>query len=352
MFLVKWLHYEYWPFWLFFLPMVPYWLYLSIRAMSFTYFTAANPGIAHGGVFGESKADILKKIDQKYLPKTLLFRKGTDIGVVLEKLKHSGLHFPVVVKPNVGERGTAVEKVDDDTALVSYLTENQVDFIVQEYVDYELELGVLYYRFPDRSETGITSIVVKEFLGVTGDGIATIRELINRNDRARLQLDKLQARFGKMLDIVPSNGEWVNLEPIGNHCRGTKFLSGMHLLNKQLVQIFDKISAGIDGFYFGRFDLKVKTVEDLHKGEHIQILELNGVTSEPAHIYDPSFHLLKAYREAARNMKVMFKVSQANRKLGVKCTPFFEMFSLIRMHFGGRKPGIQEAKQAVNTEVV
>lgn len=334
LFLVKLLNYEYWPFWLFFLPLVPYWVYLSIRARSFTYFTAANPGIEHSGVFGESKIDILKKIDRHYLPITIFFKCDITADQVAERLKNESLAFPVIVKPNVGERGNEVAKIDNTNQLTSYLDKNTADFIIQEFVDFEIELGILYYKFPDESKSGITSIVTKEFLTITGDGTSTMVDLIEQSDRARFQLDSLKQRFGNdLLQVLPS-GEKRNLEPIGNHCRGTKFLSGMSLLNSKLVSVFDDVSKNIEGFYFGRFDLKVKSTEDLYNGDNIKILELNGVTSEPAHIYDPSYSIWKAWSEAARNMKMMFRVCKANMKKGVKVTPFFEMFRLVRSHFG------------------
>ena len=331
LFLVKLFNYEYWPFWLFFMPLVPWWVYLAIRARSLTYFTAANPGIEHGGVFGESKIDILNKINQRYLPKTEFFEQSSSTPEVMMRMSMVNLAFPIILKPNVGERGNEVEKIDNQAELERYLSNNTEDFLVQEFVDYEIELGILYYRFPDNGKSGITSIVKKEFLFVIGDGKSTLNELVEQNDRARLVLDNLNEKFS--MDQILQKGEYLNLEPIGNHCRGTKFLSGMDLLNDQLVKVFDDVSSEIDGFNFGRFDLKVKSIEDLMRGEHIKILELNGVTSEPAHIYDPKWTLWRAYRDAASNMKVMMHVSKANIKRGVKVTPFLEMWRLVRAHF-------------------
>jgi regulator of replication initiation timing len=344
LFFVKWLNYEYWPFWLFFLPLVPYWIYLAIRAKSFTYFTAANPGIEHGGVFGESKIDILNKINKRYLPKTIFFKSSTPISAVMVMINENQIDFPLIIKPNVGERGDDVEKIDNQLALQTYLNSAGGDLIIQEFVDYEIELGVLYYRFPDSEKTGITSVVVKEFLTVIGDGKSTITELLEENDRARFQLDSLMRKLGDEMNIVLAKGQKRNLQPIGNHCKGTKFLSAMNLLNPKLVQVFDDVALEIEGFYFGRFDLKVKSIEDLYIGKNIKILELNGVTSEPAHIYDPSYSLWRAYSETARNMKMMFRVSRANIKQGVKVTPLFEMIRLVRAHFNRTNVQIQGAQ--------
>jgi hypothetical protein len=335
LFLVKLFNYEYWPYLLFFLPLVPYWFFLAIRAKSLTFFTAANPGIEHGGIFGESKMEILDMIDKRYLPTSILFEKSSTLKKVTDTLASSELYFPIILKPDVGERGNAVEKIDNVLMLESYLAHIDEDFIAQEYVDFDVELGVLYYKFPNDAGSGITSIVAKEFLSVIGDGVSTLLTLLEQNDRARFQINSLSTKFS--LDKVLEKGEYLNLEPIGNHCRGTKFLSGMHLINDDLIKIFDEISHDIEGFNFGRFDLKVKSIEDLMKGENIKILELNGVTSEPGHIYDPKWTLIRAYRDTAANMKVMMQVSLANMKLGVKPTPPTVIRKLLWNHLGPGK---------------
>jgi len=330
LFLVKLFNYEYWPYLLFFLPLVPYWFFLALRARSLTYFTAANPGIEHGGVFGESKMEILNMIDKKYLPIAEFFKKSASFKNVIERIESSSLKFPIIFKPDVGERGKEVEKIDDKLMLEAYLSNIDEDFMAQEYIDYEIELGVLYYKFPNNTSSGITSIVKKEFLGVTGNGEAPLIVLIEKSDRARFQLEKLRKKFS--MDRVLEKGEYLNLEPIGNHCRGTKFLSGMDLINDKLVKVFDNVSANIEGFNFGRFDLKVKSIEDLMNGRNIKIMELNGVTSEPAHIYDPKWSLMRAYRDTASNMKVMMEVCVANMKKGVKATPPSIIWKLLWKH--------------------
>jgi hypothetical protein len=50
---------EFWPSWLFYLPVLPWLAYLSLRYGRVLTWTAANPGIPHGGVVGESKHAIL-----------------------------------------------------------------------------------------------------------------------------------------------------------------------------------------------------------------------------------------------------------------------------------------------------
>jgi len=49
---------EYWPMWLVYLPASLYFIYLSLKARSFFFFSAANPSIETGGMFFESKWSI------------------------------------------------------------------------------------------------------------------------------------------------------------------------------------------------------------------------------------------------------------------------------------------------------
>ncbi len=334
--LIKIFNYEYWNWIVFYIPILPYWLYLAARTRSLTFFTNVDTFIEMGGFFGESKIDILEKIPPEYLPKAVFVQKNTKVSEILMKLKETQIPFPIVCKPDVGERGFHVEKVLDEANLVDYLTLNDTDFIIQEFIDFEIELGVLYYRFPDEPQGKISSITRKKFLSVTGDGKSTIDELMQQSTRARFQLESTRKRLGVGIEeILPKNKERL-LEPIGNHCRGTMFLDNNFLINSNLDKIFDKISLPIEGFHYGRFDMKVKSVEDLYEGKNIRILELNGVSSEPGHIYDPNFSLWKAYRDLAKHWKVLADISIIQRKKGFEPIPFGILWGVVKEHFSNK----------------
>jgi len=310
--------FEYWPFGVFYIPLYFYGFYLAFKARSFMYFSAANPGMKYGGVMGESKIKILNKIEKSYLPKTLFFKSSTTYRQIIFTIKTKGLAFPVIIKPNIGERGKGVEKIEDEAALVKYFKEYPVqDLIVQEYVDAPLEIGVLYYRFPDKKTGNISSVVLKEFLTVNGNGKDTLQRLIAKHPRAKARNAYLKEKYAASLHIILAKGEKAYLEPIGNHCRGTKFLNGNHIVNPQLVKVFDKIAANIEGYNYGRFDLKVSSLEALYRGEDIKILELNGVSSEPAHIYDPSMKLWQAYKDLLAHAAIIQQIGVANHKSGI-----------------------------------
>jgi hypothetical protein len=77
---------------------------------------------------------------------------------------------------------------------------------------------------------------------------------------------------------------------------GAIFVDAQHLLTPVLEAWVDRVAQGYPGFYLGRFDLRVPDQAALREARAIQVIELNGVTSEPVHIYDPSYSIVNAWR--------------------------------------------------------
>lgn len=267
-------------------------------------------------MLGESKYDVLKLVPDQYKPKTVFVKGGSTKQQVIDLLRQHQFKFPVIFKPDLGERGFMVKRIFNDRDMDHYLEKMKLDFLIQELVDLPVECGVFYTRFPDEKDGRVTSLVLKEMLSVTGNGTSTLEELILDKPRAKLQLEKLSAAHAEKINVIIPKGEVVDLNQIGNHCLGTKFLSGEHLVNEKLSHAFDLISKQIDGFYFGRFDLRCASIEDLYLGK-IKIMELNGCGAEPAHIYHPGFSLWKALRVLSIHWKNMFVISVQNHKRGV-----------------------------------
>lgn len=330
--LIKYTRFEFWPFWFFYLPMYIYGIYLAIKAGSFAYFTTANPAMKYGGAFGMDKNEILDSIDSKYIPKGFIVSPDTDIEDIEKNLQKYTINFPIICKPNVGERGIGVEKIDHKEDLNHFMKKQTDEILIQEFIDFPIELGVFYHRFPISKKDGITSIVRKEFLSITGNGKSTFGELVHKNLRAQPRLNYLKNKYKKQWNQIVADGIRMKLEPIGNHNRGTKFMDGNYLINEQLVAVFRKIADPIDGFYYGRFDLKVKSMDDLFQGENIKIIELNGTNSEPAHIYDPDYSLIQAYKDIAKHMKLVFDISLENKKLGIQPDPFKKVLKALYHH--------------------
>lgn len=336
-FLTRFVRYEFWPFWLFYLPMYFYGLYLAMRAGSFTYFTAVNPGMKYGGAFGMGKYHILTHIHPDYIPRGIRILPDISTDDLAVLMNRTGLVFPLIIKPDIGERGIGVELVDDLPTLCRYLTRHKRHMILQEYISWPLELGILYYNYPDGSGTAISSVIIRDFLKVRGDGRTTLRKLMEENNRAWLNRKHLLDRYEDRLDDVIPEGEEIVLEPIGNHNRGTCFLNANKLINDQILSFFSEIATHIPGFDYGRFDVKVKSLDDLEHVKNIKILELNGVNSEPAHIYDPDYHLLHAYRDIARHMKIIYRISRMNHLRGTSYAPFGKFILDLKNHLVSRR---------------
>jgi hypothetical protein len=328
-FIIKLRNWEYWPFGIIHLPVIFYYLWLSFRSKSFIFFSASNPGIAMGGMFGESKYDVLKKVPPQYVPVTLLIRYPMSSQEILALMNQHRLTFPVIFKPDLGERGFRVTRIETMEDIEAYLASCKSDFLIQELVDLPLEFGVFYVRYPSKPSGGVTSVVMKEMLAVTGDGKSSLQELILQKDRAKLQWSTLRKAYGSRLHEVLPKGENLQLVHIGNHCLGTKFLDGSHLINSEISSTFDLISKQIEGFYFGRFDIRCASLDDLYSG-NISVMELNGCGAEPGHIYHPGYSLRQAVAELIRHWRNIFVIARENVGRGKAYTSFAEALSYYR----------------------
>ncbi len=285
------------------------------------FFSASNPSIENGGMLGESKIKILNLIPEQIKPTTLYFPTNVSLGEVMREMSTCKLDFPVIAKPDIGERGWLVKKISSEKELSEYVNKVPVGFLIQEFLKDPLEMGVFYYRYPNEDQGKVTSIVIKEMLTIEGDGKSTLNELILGNDRAKLQWETLRLKYSNELDCVLGPGVKKELVSIGNHCLGTKFLNGNDLINDQLHKTFDVISKTIKGFYFGRFDIRVASTKDLQEGK-IKIMELNGAGAEPAHIYHPGFSLFEGIKVLLHHWKVLYEISVENHRRGVSYLSF------------------------------
>ncbi len=317
-FYIKLTNWEYWPLSIANIPLIFTWLWFAIKARKLFFFSAVNPVIETGGMWGESKYNILKRIPQSHVPITVFVKKGTGFYPLKKELVKKKMEYPVIAKPDIGERGMLVSKIKNERELENYLNANDIDFLVQEFISLPMELSVMHHRLPGSSNGKITSICIKKTLEIKGDGVSTVKELMETTPRAKLQLARFEKQFPEILKHIPANGEALELEPIGNHCRGTMFLNGNEYIDDKLTEAFDEIAFQMRDIYYGRFDLKCNSIEDLKNGGEIKIMEYNGIGSEPAHIYDPSYPLFKKYQDIFFHWKTIYKIYKIQRKKGIK----------------------------------
>ncbi len=335
--LVGWLRrctrWEYWPIAVIYPPVVVYVLWLGLRFRGMTLFTAANPGIPSGGFAGESKLDILGRLDQRYVPSfTRVAATGSlneRCAVVRAFLDQHDLDLPVVLKPDTGERGSDVVVIRDHEAIAPYLEQAWQDTIVQQYVPGP-ELGVFYVRIPGEARGRIFSTTEKRLPAVVGDGVCSLERLILEDPCAVTRASHYLERFAGRLEGVPAAAETVGLGELGVHSRGALFLDGARLVTPAFEAAVDAISRGFPGFYFGRFDLRAPSLEAFAAGTDIKVLELNGVTSEATHIYDPQYGLGNAYRVLFEQWRIAFEIGHINRQNGTQPMTIGALLRLIR----------------------
>jgi hypothetical protein len=332
--LVRW---EFWPLWAFYPPIILYIFYLGFKHRSLTLFTAANPAIPESGFVGESKAAILDGLAgaDGFVARHILVKKSAPVEArlqhVREFMRANNLALPIVIKPDKGQRGAGVLFARTEQQLEAGLAKIEFDVIVQEYVAGN-EFGIFYIRYPNAEKGFIYSITDKRLISVTGDGSRTLEELILSDERAvcmaRLHLQKHQ----QDLHSVPASGEEVKLVDVGTHCRGAMFLNGALIKTPELEARLDAISKSFKGFYFGRYDIRTPSLADIKNGAGFKIVELNGVTSEATHIYDPKNSLWYGYRVLRQQWRMAFEVGKQNRQAGVAPA---SVTRLLRLLFQG-----------------
>lgn len=331
---VEW---EFWPPQVFYLPVVVQVAWLALRHRSLRVVTCVNPGIPTGGLVGESKWQILTALGADpdadggargpagdALPATLHLPAPADGDPAADRsrpaaafrfLERHGLDWPVIVKPDRGERGRGVEVVRSAEQLRRRLSIDPTELLVQEYVP-GVEFGVFWVHEPGEERGRILSINSKEMQELVGDGERTLEQLILADDRAVKQAEIHFEYHAERLYDVPEAGERIHLVEVGAHARGSVFRDARGLATPELAARIEEIIAGFPGFRFGRFDLRAPDAASLQAGRDLRILELNGLTAEVAHIYDPDHPVRHAWADILDQWRRAFRIGAALRAEG------------------------------------
>jgi membrane protein DedA with SNARE-associated domain len=337
---------------LFYIPMVLQWLGLAIQYRSLTLPTVANPLIKAGGTFGESKLSCLDQVQgeqRKWLaPYAALFRSQErtpteELATALARMTKADLAFPVVAKPDIGWHGYGVRLVPDPDSLRAYIEAFPVGetIILQQNIPYDGEAGVFYVRLPGEAKGRVSSLTLRYFPYVVGDGCSPVRELIRREPRAdwkaKLHLGERKDHRGfasERPDYVPAAGEVVRLSFIGSIRVGGLYRDGRMYITPDLERRFDEIARSMPEFFFGRFDVRFKSIEQLQQGEDFAIIEINGAGSEIIHVWDPNTKFAEVYRTLFTYQKTLFKIGADNRSRGFKPISLTEFFRCVRRQSG------------------
>ena len=216
--LTRW---EFWPRWAFYPPVVIYVLWLALKHRSLLIFTAVNPAIPGGGFVGESKSGILRGLaaspeqiaTHELIPASLGTTERIERALAFRTRMGGG--WPLVLKPDVGERGSGVAITRSEGEVRAYLECARHDVIVQVYAP-GAEFGVFYTRRPDQPAGRIFSITEKRFPTVLGDVLRTLEELILADDRAVCMAPFYLRKHATHLTQVPAaakSSSWWSWAP-------------------------------------------------------------------------------------------------------------------------------------------
>lgn len=323
------------PEWIVHTPLYAYAAWLAVKHGGLTLPALANPSICIGGIAGESKTDLASLLGphaRTHFAPFITVAASLPLSAIQDELEAAGLDYPVVAKPDVGLNGRGVKIVRGADELAGHLAAfpREARMILQRYVAEAGEAGVFYVRRPSEETGRITSLTLKYFPRVAGDGRLTLRELILAHPQAAKRAGiYLRRNARRLAEVVPA-GEERRIVSVGNHVRGAVFVDGAAYITHAMTAAFDRIAKDIDGFYFGRFDVRFADLADLARGEKFTIVEYNGASSEPTHVRDPKTPALKAWRDFMAHWRYCFEVGAEQRALGAAPVPLADVFKALR----------------------
>jgi hypothetical protein len=276
--------------------------------------------LTFGAFEGESKKEMYGLLPGNYFPKTIYIRAAEPLDEVAIKIRNAGFSYPFIVKPEVGMEGILFRKIDSPRYLEYYHRNMPADYLIQEFVDYPMEIGLFYFRYPDEKSGVISALFEKRYPCIKGDGISTIRQLAHKQNTSITE--ELLKMDDAELDRVLDKDEVFNLSFVGNRYHGATFHDLSDQIDEKLLQIFDEISHQ-SLFYYGRYDIKCASIDDLKEGINFSILEFNGAGSIPNHIYTGKYTMRQAYKEIAKHWEILYRISRYNNRQGL---PYWNVF--------------------------
>jgi len=179
----------------------------------------------------KNKLEIMNLIPNKFKPQVQF-----SLSEINEKYSHKQFQYPIIIKPIIcSGGGLNIQIIKSDKELKMYMLncKNKNNFMVQNYLqNYDVEIGVLWEKTPWGKEGKVIEIVEK----TQKNGI---RPFDHKNHK--------------------------------NH---------HYLINQNLNLMFNYISKNIKNMNVCRYDVRLKNLTDLPKGE-FKIVEVNGTMGMP-----------------------------------------------------------------------
>lgn len=262
-----------------------------------------NPWFPYGGLLG-TKSSILEKFRhsnqefERFFCTSCFVRAKDSLTQRKEKVQKflgNHAHYPLILKPDDGIGGIGLQYIEDEKTLIVALNAIKKDHILQEYIDRPLELSIFFIKHPGK-EWKIWSI--------------TRRYTLKGKDEPEL--------------IIPT--------------RKTVCKDESHCINSVLEERFNGLSQ-VEGFYFGRFDIRVKDMQDfVSQWVWFKIIEVNvGAHSMALHAFDDKYSWSQRYQILFDQLKFAFEIARENanevthpdQNLGEFFQWFFKIFKNV-----------------------
>jgi len=319
-------NWEQWPFKVLYAPIAPVWLWYIIRSRAVWFFTPSNPKLTFGGMEGEPKKEMHDLLPPHLCPVYFNVQPTEDFSSIVNKLFEFNINYPLIVKPEIGGQGILFRKINNEEQLKEYHNIVPVEYFIQEFIKYPMEISLFYYRYPAKNKGAITGFLQKIPMQVTGDGKHTLEELISLHSKSSKRMEEMKGKHAHDFKKIIPAGEKYILSYAANHNRGAHFIDLKDEIDEKLVNILDGISHSVDDFFYGRYDIMCSSIEELKQGKNFVILEYNGCGAEPNHFYDTGYTLINAWREILKHWKILYQVSRQNYKAGVNYWPVIKGF--------------------------
>lgn len=311
----KMINWESWHYHVKYIPIAPIWVWYCLKARSFWFFTASNPTITFGGFEGEGKKEIYDQLPEGSFPKSIYIEPGHDFEYVKKLISDGEIQLPFVVKPDIGAMGFLFRKIDSLAQLKHYHEFIGERYIIQDWIDYPLELSIFYYRMPHEKKGKISGMLMKVPPVIKGDGQSTLSQLIFQDQVLKLNYQNIIQRHPEMINEVLPVGKSFVISHASNRSQGAILKNLNHEIDDRLCNIFDEISLHSKNFFYGRFDIKCKSLETLKEGKDFSILEYNGSGAGIQHVYGNNLSLYQACKMIAHHWKKLYQISNYNNQV-------------------------------------
>ncbi len=339
--------FEFWPAWSMYFPVILQWLLLSLRYRSLTLPLLANPHLTLSGMVGVPKSELMAQASGACADAILPWIKfnvatgdvKTQSDECIQNAAKHGITLPFVCKPDIGCRGAGVKLVQTKEQFLKIIENYPAGtaLLCQRLATWKAEAGIFYVRDPKTDKGQIVSMGYKHLPVVHGDGVSTLGELVVKNLRAAELLHLYQERHKDSWESIIEKDAVIQLVFSASHCRGAVFRDMSSEITPKLTQAIDDMMREIPEFYYGRLDVKFADLEALRRGETIEIIEINGASSESVHIWDKDTSFFEAIRMLLWQYRTLFKIGAHHRKRGMKVPSLKVFIQRLRIELALKK---------------